>query len=225
MELPLEAPVMTLSNAILFPQSMLPLFIFEPRYRRMLADSLASHRTFVVAMQKPGRKRETPSVVGGLGLIRAAVTNADGSSHLILQGLERVNLHETVKYKPYRLQRIEPVYTTGQENENIASLATKLLDLVTKRMKQGIDFPVQMMGGFAHEPMDSPAMMPMKQVLEYLRSVQDPSQLVDLISGTLLPTPVERQLILETQNLEERLNLLVRFLSSDIKYRSKKNPS
>lgn len=225
MELPLEAPVMTLNNAILFPQSMLPLFIFEPRYRRMLADSLASHRTFVVAMQKPGRKRETPSLVGGLGLIRAAVTNADGTSHLILQGLERVNLHETVKYKPYRLQRIEPIYTTGQENENIASLASQLLDLVTTRMKQGIDFPVQMMGGFSQEANEAPALMPMKQVLQYLRSVEDPSQLVDLVSGTLLPTPTERQLILETPDLEQRLHLLVRFLLTDIKYRSKKNPS
>jgi len=59
---------MTLPNVILFPQAMLPLYIFEPRYRQMLSDALASHRMLSVAMQKPGRVRESPSNVAGLGL-------------------------------------------------------------------------------------------------------------------------------------------------------------
>ena len=85
MKLPLEVPVMTLPNATLFPQALLPLYIFEPRYRQMLLDSLNTNRMFSVAMQKPGRKRETPSLVAGLGLIRVSVGHQDGSSHLILQ--------------------------------------------------------------------------------------------------------------------------------------------
>ena len=52
---------MTLPNVILFPQAMLPLYIFETRYRQMLADALGSHRMFSVATAKPGRVREAPS--------------------------------------------------------------------------------------------------------------------------------------------------------------------
>src|SRR6266851_5178227 len=106
MKIPREVPVMTLPNATLFPQALLPLYIFEPRYRRMLVDSLHSDRMFSVAMQQPGRVRETPSPVAGLGLIRVSVGHGDGTSHLILQGLARVELAETVRYKPYRVQRI-----------------------------------------------------------------------------------------------------------------------
>ena len=84
MQLPREVPVMTLPNAILFPGALLPLYIFEPRYRRMLADALHSHRLFAVAMQKPGRTREIPSAVAGLGLIRVAVTKQDATSYLIV---------------------------------------------------------------------------------------------------------------------------------------------
>ena len=73
MKLPSEVPVMTLPNATLFPQALLPLYIFEPRYRRMLADSLNTDRMFSVAMQKPGRTRETPSPVAGLGLIQIQI--------------------------------------------------------------------------------------------------------------------------------------------------------
>ena len=59
MQLPDAVPVMTLPSATLFPQALLPLYIFEPRYRRMLNDALNSNRMISVAMQKPGRTRET----------------------------------------------------------------------------------------------------------------------------------------------------------------------
>ena len=80
---------MTLPNVILFPHAMLPLFIFEPRYRRMIEDVLESHRMFCVAMQKPGAMRESPVGIAGLGMVRACVKKKDGTSNLVLQGLRR----------------------------------------------------------------------------------------------------------------------------------------
>src|ERR1043165_5691547 len=106
MEIPNAVPVMTLPSATLFPQALLPLYIFEPRYRQMLSDMLKHDRMFSVAMQKPGRVRETPCRVAGLGLIRVSVGHDDGTSHLILQGLARVELLRTVQTKPYRVVRI-----------------------------------------------------------------------------------------------------------------------
>src|SRR5205085_199730 len=116
MKIPQEVPVMTLPNATLFPQALLPLYIFEPRYRQMLADALHSNRMFSVAMQRPGSNRETPSPVAGLGLIRVSVGHQDGTSHLILQGLARVELKEAVRYKPYRVQRIKPLRSPPCDN-------------------------------------------------------------------------------------------------------------
>ena len=89
MEIPDRAGVMVLSGACLFPQALLPLFIFEPRYRQMLAASLDGHRMFVIAMARPGSTRETPLPVAGLGLVRASVENDDGTSNLVVQGLSR----------------------------------------------------------------------------------------------------------------------------------------
>jgi Lon protease-like protein len=48
-QVPDEVPVMTLPNLAFFPQALLPLHIFEPRYRQMLRDVLASNRIFAVA--------------------------------------------------------------------------------------------------------------------------------------------------------------------------------
>src|SRR3989442_11409407 len=125
MEWPREVPVMTLPNAILFPQAMFPLYIFEPRYRQMLSDALDSHRMFSVAMQKPGRTRETPCGVAGLGLIRASVARKDGSSNLILQGIARVELTETVRYKPYRVHRIRTLETTATDSVAVDTMTAK----------------------------------------------------------------------------------------------------
>src|SRR5258708_12565747 len=111
MKLPNEVPVMTLPNATLFPQALLPLYIFEPRYRRMLVDSLNADRMFSVAMQKPGRTRETPSAIAGLGLIRVSVGHQDGPSHLIMQGIVPVQLVATDPSNPYRIRPTPPLHT------------------------------------------------------------------------------------------------------------------
>src|SRR5208337_5533582 len=140
MKLPHEVPVMTLPNATLFPQALLPLYIFEPRYRQMLADALHSNRMFSVAMQRPGTTRETPSPVAGLGLIRVSVGHRDGTSHLILQGLARVELEEAVRYKPYRIQRIKPLKTPPCDNVTVDALVAKVRELLEERIQCGLLF-------------------------------------------------------------------------------------
>src|SRR4029079_11416324 len=137
MELPTEVPVMTLPSATLFPQALLPLYIFEPRYRQMLADSLKSDRMFSVAMQKPGRSRETPCPVAGLGLIRVSVDHEDGTSHLILQGLARVELGETVQRKPSRIRNIRALQAEVTDSIMIDALLAKVHELVGRRMEVG----------------------------------------------------------------------------------------
>ena len=139
MVLPPAVPVMTLSNSILFPGSMLPLYIFEPRYRRMLADALQTHRMFAIAMQKPERTREAPSTVAGLGLIRVSVDNPDGTSHLILQGITRVELVKVASYKPYRTHQILPLQTPPNDSVRVDALLAKVRDLVTERVQLGLD--------------------------------------------------------------------------------------
>ena len=225
MELPSEIPVMVLPNAILFPQAMLPLYIFEPRYRQMLSDVLDSHRMFSVALRKPGRTRETPSTVAGLGLVRASVGNRDGTSHLVLQGLARVQLAEPVRYRPYRVQKIRPLETTASDSVVVDALAAKVLELVGARLEQGFELPVHVLKQLSRhrteQGTDSP-IFSLKQVIQYLVSLENPDQLADLISCTLLPGAKERQVILETSNLEDRLKHLIHFLLAEIE-RYRKN--
>src|SRR5207247_10222359 len=101
---------------------LLPLYIFDPRCGQMVADALKTDRLFSVAMQKPGRTRESPCQVAGLGLIRVSVDHQDGTSHLILQGITRVELRRTVQYKPYRVQCIRPLQPAPDDSVRIDAL-------------------------------------------------------------------------------------------------------
>src|SRR5256884_1660716 len=225
MELPREVPVMTLPSAILFPQAMLPLYIFEPRYQRMLNDALGSHRMFSVAMQKPGRSRETPCNIAGLGLIRASVARSDGTSNLVLQGIARVELTRTVRYKPYRVHRIRALESTATDSVAVDALTVKVLELVSERMKQGFRLPLQVLKRLGQmedlDPNDLPPDFLVRQGIEILAKRNNPEEIADLVSWTLLSSSLERQLLLETVDLETRLKHLIHFLMAEIRRQGK----
>ena len=124
LEIPSEVPVMTLSGVVLFPQAIMPLHIFEPRYRQMLREVLAGDRIFAVAAlddasTTPGLA-EPAHAVAGVGMIRACRTTADGRSNLILQGLARVEL-EHITAVPFRKARIHQRLSTPGGPRNACS--------------------------------------------------------------------------------------------------------
>jgi ATP-dependent Lon protease len=207
-KLPNEVPVMTLPHATLFPQAMLPLYIFEPRYRRMLEDTLAGNRMFSVAMQKPTCQRETPCRIAGLGLIRASVRNTNGTSHLVLQGLTRVHLGETVRSRPYRVARIHALVPDTGESVAIDALAAKVRELVNGRVAAVATSPE------ADDPATGSlhSLPALQQFARHLEKLDDPEQIADMTACTLLRDAGQRQELLEAVDIETRLRRLVHFL-------------
>lgn len=214
MHLPGQIGVMILRGATLFPQSMLPLFIFEPRYRKMLQESLESHRLFCVAMQRSSNSREVPEPVAGVGLIRASVTHPNGTSHVVLQGLKRVRLTGTVRYRPYRVHHIEPQATISEGGAENARQLDQLRQLIERRLELGAAFPGQAStkGGTTDQPA-----VKAQDILHYLDSLGDPEQLADMVACSFLTDAHHRQRILETPELGLRLQHLSRYLRQEIR--------
>src|SRR5947208_16748605 len=109
--LPEQAPVIPLPGAVLFPHALLPLYIFELRYREMLAHALAHERMFCVALLRPEsaqwRSEDDFFEVGTIGLIRACVGRGDGTSNLILQVLQRACFAGFVQLHPFPIGDLE----------------------------------------------------------------------------------------------------------------------
>ncbi|HEX9933301.1 MAG TPA: LON peptidase substrate-binding domain-containing protein [Allosphingosinicella sp.] len=99
----LRVPVFPLAGALLFPGAQLPLHIFEPRYRAMVRDALASDG--LIAMVQPRDQEEPPALfeVGCIGRIASSDELEDGRFNIVLEGLGRFRIAREAEVEtPYR---------------------------------------------------------------------------------------------------------------------------
>ena len=200
-QIPREVPVMTLSSAVLFPQAMMPLFIFEPRYREMLKDVLAKDRIFAVAALDESsdvtRELETPHNSAGVGMIRACKTNEDGTSNLILQGLARVEFEAIVSEAPYRTARIRPILSKpGGSFDLMDTIQPDIISLVQAQINLGAPIP--------------------REVIQFLNSIPQPECMLDLAISTLCHASDLKQELLEKRGILPRYERFRSFLREGI---------
>jgi Lon protease-like protein len=190
MELPEQVGIMTLPNAILFPQALLPLYIHEPRYRTMLKQSLESQRMFAVALpHTPSSPNLVPNRIAGVGLIRACVDKPDGTSNLILQGVSRVRFTDFVQEKPFFIGRIEVLDTEESDALEVEALSVKVLEMI----------------GTMHDAGQIQA----EGILKFLRDITDYDALADIVTYSFIEDLIRKQEILETLNLRDRLKKVI----------------
>lgn len=188
-KIPREVPVMTMSQTVLFPQAMMPLFIFEPRYREMLCKVLKEDRIFAVAALNEEKSNaealETPYSIAGIGVVRACKQNADGTSNLILQGLARVKFEQILCEEPYRRAQIEPFTSVSDGSEAaISAIQSNLLKLLQTQVQLG-----------AHIP---------REVIQFLSNIKEPESVLDLAIYALCPSGKFKQELLETRGIIAR---------------------
>lgn len=195
--LPHEVPLMTLPNTAFFPQALMPLHIFEPRYRRMLRDVLATNRLFAVAGLNMRRinepmEYEPPHRVATVGIVRACQKNDNGTSNLLLQGLCRVAIEEIIRDEPYRKIRIHALASeaggTTDENQTLRRELSRLLNLKLKLASQETATGSDEMAAF-------------------LTTVEDPEAFVDIAAFSLCDNALLKQKLLETLDVRDRLRL------------------
>jgi uncharacterized protein len=107
-------PIFPLPNVVLFPSVFLPLHIFEPRYRDMVADALASDRMIGMVLSRPeppGSGSDVPAVytIGCSGVITHVEQLADGRYNMVLRGMERFRILEEDRTRSYRRAIVEPL--------------------------------------------------------------------------------------------------------------------
>jgi Lon protease-like protein len=197
--LPEQIPVMPLPGALLFPHALLPLYIFEPRYREMLEHALNDHRMFSVALIKPQHAQwQSPEDffhIAGLGLIRACVGRGDGTSNLILQGLERVRFTSFEQATPFPIATIDTLESDSVSSVETEALAAKVLELYSKFKGAGRQLPAK--------------------VDQYLSDLGDPEMLADLVASTFINDALRRQRVLEELSVNQRLRLVIQYLREE----------
>jgi len=191
LEIPSELPAMTLPGVVFFPKAMMPLYIFEKRYRLMIEEILDSHRMFCVAASKESERGsghcEEFEEVASAGLVRVCRGNPDGTSFLLLQGISRVRISGVVREDPYRVVAVEPLESI------IEAPLAESREEIQKLIKEN-----HQLGGDVTDDM-----------LSFLNPLHDDEAYVDLVAFTLCKETMRKQKILETLELSKRAALLV----------------
>jgi Lon protease-like protein len=133
-----EIPVFPLPDVVFFPQTMLPLHVFETRYRAMVKDALGADGTIAVALLRPGweqRYAGNPDcyAIATAGRMEDIETTKDGRYYFKLAGTVRVRLGEVVRDAPYRLVRAEEI-PEPELDESDPSIRRAKLDLLATQV-------------------------------------------------------------------------------------------
>jgi uncharacterized protein len=184
-----------LPNVVLFPSQSLSLHVFEPRYRRLVSDVLEQGRVLAVPRLKPGFDAGyygAPPLfeVCGVGRITEYARLPDGRYNIVVQGLGRVRLLEELRSEAYRVARAEVVLDRPGANAMIAETArTELLKLLRRAIP--------------HLP------GPARDLENRLRGITDAGESADILAGTLIEDPDERQAVLEELDPYRRITWLI----------------
>jgi Lon protease-like protein len=186
-------PIFPLPNVVLFPNVFLPLHIFEPRYRDMIADAIASDRMIGMVLLRPGFERDyegRPPVfpVGCSGVVTHA-NAADGRLQHRAAGVERFRILQEDHSRTYRTAVVDALperLPAADDKGIIRQQRSKLEAMLVRRPtpRAGTKIPTAM----------------------------NDEDLINALSQYLSLEPLEKQALLEHQTLRARAEALVELL-------------
>ena len=137
-KLPPTIPIFPLSNFIIFPNTTVPLNIFEPRYIQMIDDSMKSHRMIGMIQPKKSGELKKPDLyeVGCIGKITSFNETDDGRYLVIINGISRFNINKEIETnKLYRTCEVNYEKYNRDLDDNVEKFALKDLDKIFKDLK------------------------------------------------------------------------------------------
>ena len=197
----ISLPLFPLPETVFFPHTLLPLHIFEPRYRAMVADCLAGEKRMVVVRLLPGWEQDyygRPPIhtVAGVGEVVEVERLPDGRYNILLKGFARVLIEEelppTEAYRVARCRPLEdqlPVVGSAVLTPDLEALTASYLRLLAEigRSEQALT--------------------------RLVTEAPTPAALVDRVASVVVVESARRQRILETLDLERRLELVTAAVS------------
>ena len=195
-------PLFPLPNAVLFPKTPMPLYIFEERYRTMVRDIVAGDGDIVIALMREGQEFKRAGIsavhsVACLGKIETCEQLEDGKYNIVVVGVSRVRLKRIVENTPYRLVEVELMEseTYIQDSEEILSRQKLLGDLFAQftELAAGME----------------------SQAAELMPGL-DFESLVNMVAMTLNLSVHQKQAVLEIDSISLRCDMLIPILQQQL---------
>lgn len=187
-------------NVVLFPHVLMPITVGRVKSIATIEYALQSNSPIGIVLQReaevddPGF--EELCLIGTIAKIVRHITSADGTQHVVCQGLERFKIEELVEGYPFLVARISRIEEVSQPSTQVEALAVQVRERATEILSLLPGIPAEL--GHA------------------LQTTRAPAELAD-ITASLLDTEVnEKQVLLEMIGVEERLQKVLQILSHRI---------
>ncbi len=191
----LNIPLFPLPETVFFPHTLLPLHVFEPRYKEMVSDALASDRIVGVVQLRPGWDENyfgAPPIYKtlGVGEIIEADRWSDGRYDIIVSGLYRTHITQELEGQPYRQAEVQVVsdfvpLDKAREVAEVHGLLLKIFEKLSTALPKDLSI--------LHET-DVNSLTP--------------GMLTDVMASLLVNDPYERQSLLSEPDVARRQQLL-----------------
>ena len=197
---PNELPILPLRGTVLYPDLILPIMVGRKKSVKLIDDAMDTDRIIGVMTQKRSEiedpKENDLYSVGVAALILRMIRELDGSQRVIVQGISRIKIKEYIQKEPYfkvRSETVEEVYLQGVE-----------VDALMMNLKNLFQRAVELAPYLTSE------------LGTMVSNIKSPSILADLIASNLNLSTTEKQGILETFDIRERLTRVHLFLNKEV---------
>ena len=200
---PQVLPIFPLPELTFFPHTLLPLHVFEARYRAMVTDALSRDKQLALVGLKPGYEatytgRPPVYSVAGVGEIVKWERLPTGRYNILLRGVARARIEREIAadtlYRLVAIQRLDEVPPTGDARPRVERIR-----VLCRRLLVALGRPRQLLD-------------------EMLRDGQPPGAVADQVASAVIPAPALRQELLETLDVDRRLERVAAALEELVRH-------
>jgi ATP-dependent Lon protease len=197
---PAELPLLPLKDTVVYPLTVYPLVIGKEKSVRLINDVTVGDKILALTAQKKV-EIEVAGItdiytVGTMARILQMVKVPDGTLRLLVQGIERISIMELSQNEPYFKARVKALPDRTEKSVQLDALMRGVSELFQKMVSLTPSMP---------EELSSAAL-----------NIEDPRQLAYLIATNIRLDLAQRQEILETDVVYDKLNKLMQYLNREV---------
>ncbi len=201
--IPDTLPILPLRNTVLFPGVVLPITVGRDKSIKAVNDAYKADKLIGVLAQKDANIEEPDPKdlchIGTIAKVVKLIKMPDGGTTIIIQGKKRFQLNEMISEDPYFKASIELLEDdTIPENENFQAYISTIKDLAAQIIQLSPNLPTE--------------------ASIILKNIENPSFLINFVSSNLNSELIDKQLLLEINDLDQRAEKLIFFLQRELQF-------
>ena len=200
-KIPETLPILPLYDAALFPKMVLPLVVLQGESVQLVDEAMAKDRIIGLMVSKKPEDKDTPdredlASIGTTAMILKMAKTQDNRTQLLVQGLNRFKITAFEEGKSYLRARVELINDIETKDNEIEALMSNLVNQFERIVEL------------------SPGLPP--EIAQMAKTIQEAGTMADMIASTINSTAVEKQKVLETVDIKDRLTEVTRLANHQL---------